>query len=458
MRRLALAAVFSLAGAFASAAEPPLSRIDRVEQWLKAILNHEPGSADEAIHTISPWSTDAIRMLWIDANNLALLMRDPRTARFDIRQPGQRTSQQIRYTTTELRRLKVLACAAGGIVQHRECLASKAPAGIDADLLRLARLAADATLYGDGSYVLRRGALLHTDVAMMTRGATEPIDAPGSAGPQRLRMNIADGLGTDLGQSAVHWELARMLLDHVQPPGADRPEPGRDEMVRQWYLATAAWMQSREDYDTLHLDRAREIFPADPDILFLSGCLHETYAGPRIQSALRSASLPAGVTFDLGSNHAELRQAEGLLRRALAVKRDFSEAHLRLGRVLLMLGKPQEAASELTQAIASTDNPLLAYYGALFLGATRETLGDFAVAAESYTRAAALRPAAQSPHLALSALARRRGDRAGALREIRRVFELASDDSDDDPWWTYHVAQARHADDLFTALIWPFVR
>jgi len=45
-----------------------------------------------------------------------------------------------------------------------------------------------------------------------------------------------------------------------------------------------------------------------------------------------------------------------------------------------------------------------------------------------------------------------------ALREIRRGFELASDDSDDDPWWTYHVAQARHADDLFTALIWPFVR
>jgi len=41
---------------------------------------------------------------------------------------------------------------------------------------------------------------------------------------------------------------------------------------------------------------------------------------------------------------------------------------------------------------------------------------------------------------------------------FRRVFELASDDSDDDPWWTYHVAQARHADDLFTALIWPFVR
>jgi len=457
MRRVVLAAVFCLTGAVAIAAEPPVSRIDRVEQWLKAILNHEPGTADVALHNVAPWSAHAVRTLWIDVNNLALLMRDPRIARFDIREPGQRTSQQIRYTPNELRRLKVLACAAAGIVQQRECLAVKAPTEIDADLLRLARLAADARLHGDDNYVLRRGALLHTDVAMTTRGATEPIEAPGSAGPQRLRMTIADGLGIDLGQSAVHWELARMLLDHVQPPGSDRPEPRRDEMVRQWYRATAAWMQSSENYETVHLDRAREIFPADPDILFLNGCLHETYAGPRIQSAVRSAPLPTGVSFDLGSNQAELRQAESFLRRAVTLKPDFAEARLRLGRVLLMLGKPADAASELTQALASTGDELLHYYGELFLGAARDALGEFDAARASYTRAAELQPAAQSPHLALSALARRRGDRGGALREIRRVFELASNDADDDPWWTYHVAQARNADDLFAELIWPFV-
>jgi len=455
--RMRFAAVLCLIGAVATAAEPPVSRIDRVEQWLKAVLKHEPGTADEALVAVAPWSAPAVRTLWIDVNNLALLMRHPGVARFDIRQPGQRTSQQIRYTPNELRRLKVLACAAAGIVQQRECLAVKAPAEIDADLLRLAHLAADAMLHGDANYVLRRGALLHTDVAMTTATATEPIEAPGSPGPQRLRMTLADGLGKDVGQGAVHWDLARMLLDHVRPPGSDRPEPGRDEMVRRWYRATAAWMQSRENYETMHLDRAREIFPADPDILFLNGCLHETYAAPRIQSAIHSASLPAGVTFDLGSDHAELRQAEGFLRRAVALKPDFSEAHLRLGRAFLLLGKPRDAASELTQALESNGDELLQFYGELFLGAARETLAEFDGAAGSYRRAAELQPAAQSPHLALSALARRRGDRAGALREIRRVFELASNDADDDPWWTYHVAQARNADDLFTELIWPFV-
>jgi hypothetical protein len=58
----------------------------------------------------------------------------------------------------------------------------------------------------------------------------------------------------------------------------------------------------------------------------------------------------------------------------------------------------------------------------------------------------------------LSALARRRGDRAGALAEIRRVFELpASPPARDDPWWTYHAAQARNADALLDELRRPFL-
>jgi hypothetical protein len=56
-------------------------------------------------------------------------------------------------------------------------------------------------------------------------------------------------------------------------------------MIRQWYRATAAWMQAVEEHDTAHLDRARALFPADPDILFLSGTQRETYAGRAFRSA-----------------------------------------------------------------------------------------------------------------------------------------------------------------------------
>ena len=69
-------------------------------------------------------------------------------------------------------------------------------------------------------------------------------------------------------------------------------------------------MQLHEDHDKFHLDRARELFPADADLLFLSACQRETYAGSPIQNAVRSAiaalgsdelSPSAGEHTDLGA-------------------------------------------------------------------------------------------------------------------------------------------------------------
>ena len=229
-------------------------------------------------------------------------------------------------------------------------------------------------------------------------------------------------------------------------------------MVRDWYRATAAWMQSREDYDTVHLNRARDIFPTDPVILFLSGTQAETYAAPHIQSAVRSAVVPAAVTFAIGSDRTELRQAEAFFRRALTVDPALPELHLRFGHVLSLLERHADAAKELRDALASEDESVLRYYGQLFLGAAEESLGHADAAREAYTEAVALYPAAQSPHIALSALARRRGDRATALREMQTVFELERAESvPDDPWWTYYTAQARNADELLSALWRPFL-
>jgi len=60
---------------------------------------------------------------------------------------------------------------------------------------------------------------------------------------------------------------------------------------------------------------------------------------------------------------------------------------------------------------------------------------------------------------ALSELARRQGDRPAALRALQRVFDLPSTEPDRiDPWWRYHVAQARNADDLLDDLRAPFLR
>jgi tetratricopeptide (TPR) repeat protein len=272
-------------------------------------------------------------------------------------------------------------------------------------------------------------------------------------------MDISDGRQINLGQSSLHWEIARMLLDFVKPHGSDRAAPERDDMVRQWYRATAAWMQLREDHDKLHLDRARELFPGDADILFLSGCQRETFAGSPIQAAVRSAVLPTGVTLDVGSDRGELREAEALFRRALEVRPDHAEGRMRHGRVLALLGRHADAALELRRAAGELEDPQLLYYAELFLGTEEEMLGNRDAAHAAYERAAELSPKAQSPLLALSELARRYGDRPAALGAMERLFAFPDDDRSDrdDPWWSYYVAQARDAEDLLNAMRQPFL-
>jgi tetratricopeptide (TPR) repeat protein len=402
----------------------------------------------------------ALKLLWIDANVLTQMIRSVNANRFTVRPEGQRLGTQIRYSSTQTHRLRVLACAAGGALVAPECMAMDAGSELTPELRQLAVLVRAAKLRGDDNYILRRAAILHADVGMLAPAA---MVAPGEVGRptgglERFRMEISDGQEIDLRQSAIHWEIARMLLDFVRPRGVDHADPGHDEMVRQWYRATAAWMQLREDHDKLHLDRARAIFPSDPDILFLSACQHEAYAGVPIQTAVRSAILPTGVTLDVGSERVELREAEGLFRRVLEIKPDYAEARLRYGRVLGGLGKHAEAAAELRRALAGLADRQMLYLAELFLGGEEEALGNRDSARLAYQQAADLFPLAQSPLVALSQLARRSNDRAGALREIARLFAFEDDDrgAQDDPWWWYYVVQARDAEELLQAMEQPY--
>ncbi len=453
--RLALA--LCLCGLATAASADP--RLDRVEAWLKAAMQHEPGLDDAATARIGAWPNADLRALWLDVNVLVQMMRNPRGLSFSVRQEGQSRPTQIRYTRDQYHRMRVLSCAAAGVLTEPACVALNAAPEVDADLRQLARASEDAKRHGDhDNYILRRAALLHTDIAFIGRGPDEGL-VGGASALQGIRLDVSDGRGTGFAQSTMHWEIARQVLDFVIPAGEDRPGPSRDGMVRQWYHAVAAWRQSRETHDTRHLDVARELFPNDADILFLSGCQHETYAGAPIQNAVRSSVLPTGFKLDIDADRAELRLAEGFFRRALAARPDFAEAHLRLGRVLLLRGRPAEALIELQQAIGSVEGDQLLYYAELFAGAAHEALSQFDAARASFEKASDLYPAAQSPLLALSALARRRGDRVAALRALQEVFELPSDESvDGEPWWLYTVAQARNADALVTELRKPFLR
>jgi tetratricopeptide (TPR) repeat protein len=154
------------------------------------------------------------------------------------------------------------------------------------------------------------------------------------------------------------------------------------------------------------------------------------------------------VSFGVQGEDAELRRAEQLYKRAIERNPNYLEARIRLGRVLGLRGRHKEAVDQLRQGQGATE-PVLQFYAHLFLGSEFEALSNGAEARQSYERAAALAPTAQSPLLGLSRLAEQAGDRVAARELIARVLKLPPIEPERaDPWWVYEVVQARAVDGL----------
>jgi tetratricopeptide (TPR) repeat protein len=252
-----------------------------------------------------------------------------------------------------------------------------------------------------------------------------------------------DGNSAGAGCVVFHWTHGRLLLDAV------RPDPGKDEFARLWYVATITFLLENGDFadGDLQISRARLLFPDDPEILFEHGYYHEGFASPFVQPA----------AFDSGADRRgakiHLDEAEDLYRRAVRENQRFVEARVRRGHVLGLLGRHRDAAEELRLAASSAQGPQLRYYADMLLGRAEESLGNPPAARDHYGRAAALFPQAQSPLLALGLLARQLGDRAGAQNAMRQVLALPRTRSgDSDPWWRYYRWQNKGSEAQFAAL------
>jgi hypothetical protein len=410
--------------ALASVLADPAPRIERLGRWLEAVERHQPGVADAAVSETAALSIAEVQMLGVDAQSVVVLIRNPSASILWVAKDGRRTGQ-LRYTPPEAEALRQLA-------KRRS----------RPEIINALKMIEVNTL-------LKRAALLESDVAMLTPMEGGPIVQAPQGAAQRLRMDISDGRQRSLQQMPVHWELARKMLDLVLP------DPTKDDTVIAWYHATMAHMQWTQEHDIDHFARARELFPSDPVVLFFNGCMHEDFAAELIQQAMRTAKLPSGVSFLVGSDTAELRTAETFLRRAVAADATHVEARLRLARVIGQLGRHQDAASELRTVTGSTEDSLLLYYAHLFLGREEEALGHGEEARTAYARAAALYPAAQSPRLALSQLAWHAHNREAALQALEPPVDAVGDD---DPWFSYRFMQGRTVDERLAALRQPFLK
>jgi tetratricopeptide (TPR) repeat protein len=391
-----------------------------IEEWRKAVEQHRPGEADFAAVQVGSWPTFELEF------SIALFKNLIKRPLYELAVPPVGCRSLGNYL---------------GIKKEE-----------------------------DKNYWLKRGALLHADIALLQleRGSADPRygrDFPIKQLIERSKKGhakncwsirllsvatldlkdkgnrgaawIQDGM-PDYANAGRHMEFGRSLLDSVTP------EPSQDAMVRGWYVATAAYGLStgRPPYIERHIADAVRQFPYDALILFYAGMLHETYAAPRYQNAPR---LP-GIKYSHGLKTTELELARNFFQRAVNADPSFAEARLRFGHVSGLLGNHDQAASELQTAAAAIADPQVQYYAALFLGNELAALRRTADARKQFERAAALYPAAQSPLLALSELAHTNGDMNSAAIGIERAFSVAANGSQrNDPRWKYDLVPEHKA-------------
>ena len=126
--------------------------------------------------------------------------------------------------------MTVLACAAAGLLDDRDCVAIDAKGALDGQAARLAEHAATSREAGDeDNDILRRAALLHADVAMLApSAAAEPASAHAAVrtiGPQSVRVTTSDGIDRNVQLVGVNWDIGRKLLDAVRTPREPNAPP-----------------------------------------------------------------------------------------------------------------------------------------------------------------------------------------------------------------------------------------
>ena len=144
-----------------------------------------------------------------------------------------------------------------------------------------------------------------------------------------------------------------------------------------------------------------------------------------------------------------LADAQAAFEKALRLEPGRSEARLRLGRVLLLRGKPREALVELERVGRESSDPRVLYLAGLFGGRCHERLGDPRGAATAYAAAVERAPRAQAALVALG----RALDGLGEGPRAQATFGLALQAAGEpDPWVEYIKGQPDRIDTLVDEL------
>jgi tetratricopeptide (TPR) repeat protein len=392
-----------------------------LRDWILAVQQHVPDEPDAALARIHSWSYDDLSLMRAYVEALAGA---------PLKGNQDRVTRRRRISDRELQEIEELR----------------------------------TVLPRDFTTFLKRAALLHTDAVLLATSPIVSVPGPPPQQPggrrqptdQRINVRSQDGRIEGFEVANPHWEFAMDLLEALPL------SPNRDPIVPLWFRAIGAHFARERNYadSLLHFARARRMVPDAPEVLFGEACLQETLGAPRNQEYVRITILPNGARFlDVEAPQTHFRRSEGLLRRALTGNPGLVEARLRLGRMLALLERHDEALTELRHVLAATPERAIAYYAHLFIGDTEQALGRLEAARAAYEAAIELYPRTQSARIGLGAVLRAAGDRSAALAAILPTLDepVQSRDSADEPWWDYYDGDAANLATLMDRLRGPFV-
>lgn len=233
----------------------------------------------------------------------------------------------------------------------------------------------------------------------------------------------------------VHSYRAFLLVKEVTEIARRTHDDRLLSFVRSWYITTMSYCLRWRLPDTLRdlWDIVDHEFGDEPEIRLLIGSVAEARAQPRAVGGIVSPGIfrgPHGGVRMAGSGPAggpgAGQEAIFEYRHALKDAPGLFEARLRLGRMLHLIGREEEATKELTRALADAQaarQTFSTYVAGLFLGEIDEEVGhDLKAAIAHYRAAVEAYPYAHYGRLALGQALVRSGNEEGWL-EARKMFD-----------------------------------
>jgi tetratricopeptide (TPR) repeat protein len=283
--------------------------------------------------------------------------------------------------------------------------------------------------------------------------AVKDIIATGDAklieGAAILHLEIGVAIaGISTPSSQGYFDLGATLIDTLYPI---TPEARSvltavrvDEITRvraTWHGVAGSAFLSVNDIARarLYFNKAIRIAPRSPEIITLLGAADELDGAVLNPDDVDLVTARSRIARERGRL---LTRALQQYDRALEIDPTYALAQLRLGRVYLLLKRPNDAEKWLAKGTAAAREASHLFLAAMFTGALHQERNDVAGARASFERALSIAPRSQNAVVALAhaELMSGRPDRAQALAR-----EFTARPASDDAWWASKNGTLDHA-------------